>query len=82
MGQPASCEVRWGGSMPPQVSKLFEFWLVFGPKTSPGRMCGGWANLALIAPSCVRFAGRKDLLTQGGRVGPFGDNATRRCARF
>ena len=71
MGQPASCEVRWGGSMPPQVKRiLFEFWLVSRPEKSPGRMCGDRADLVLRAPTKSRFGRAKGLLLQTSGFGP------------
>ena len=72
--QPASCEVRSGGSVPPQVYAFFVAVLDNMSEASPGRMCGGRAKLgarcALLCPSM----GKKDLLRQGGPIGPFGDN--------
>ena len=75
LGQPASCEVRWGGSKPPQVYAFCSAVLDICPRQSPGRMCGGQANLALVAPCWAHLwakrtcFGREVLLVPLGTIG-------------
>ena len=74
--QPASCEVRSGGSVPPQVYAFFVAVLDNMSEASPGRMCGGRANLALVAPCCVLLWEKRTcfcrevLLVPLGTIGP------------